>query len=57
MVRLIVVLLSLTLACYPAQAVAPAVLIAKEIVKQIIFDFVRGAHRRWNPRLVRPLQG
>ena len=40
MVRLIVVLLSLTLACYPAQAVAPAVLIAKEIVKQIIFDFV-----------------
>ncbi len=40
MVRVIVVLVSLTLACYPAQAVAPAVLIAKEIVKQIIFDFV-----------------
>ncbi|MGZ8993382.1 MAG: hypothetical protein ACXW16_05130 [Burkholderiaceae bacterium] len=40
MVRLIAVLVSLTLACYPAQAVAPAVLIAKEIVKQIIFDFV-----------------
>ena len=40
MMRLVVVLLSLTLAFYPAQAVAPAVLIAKEIVKQIIFDFV-----------------
>ena len=40
MVRVIVVLVSLTLACYPAQAVAPAVLIAKEIVKQIIFDFI-----------------
>ncbi len=40
MVRVIVVLVSLTLACYPAQAVAPAVMIAKEIVKQIIFDFV-----------------
>ncbi|HZA94970.1 MAG TPA: hypothetical protein VE421_02455 [Burkholderiaceae bacterium] len=37
---MVVVLLSLTLACYPAQAVAPAVLIAKQIVKQIIFDFV-----------------
>jgi hypothetical protein len=41
MVRVVVVLVSLTLACYPAQAVAPAVLIAKEIVKQIIFDFVQ----------------
>jgi len=41
MVRVIVVLLALTLACYPARAVAPAVLIAKEIVKQIIFDFVQ----------------
>ena len=41
MVRVIVVLVSLTLASYPAQAVAPAVLIAKEIVKQIIFDFVQ----------------
>jgi hypothetical protein len=41
MVRVIVVLVSLTLACYPARAVAPAVLIAKEIVKQIIFDFVQ----------------
>ena len=40
MVRVIVVFVSLILACYPAQAVAPAVLIAKEIVKQIIFDFV-----------------
>ena len=40
MIRVIVVFVSLTLACYPAQAVAPAVLIAKEIVKQIIFDFV-----------------
>ena len=40
MVRLIAVLVSLTLTCYPAQAVAPAVLIAKEIVKQIIFNFV-----------------
>ncbi|HVE88422.1 MAG TPA: hypothetical protein VNA44_01870 [Burkholderiaceae bacterium] len=38
--RVIVVFVSLTLACYPAQAIAPAVLIAKEIVKQIIFDFV-----------------
>jgi len=36
-----VVLISLTLACYPARAVAPVVLIAKEIVKQIIFDFVQ----------------
>ena len=41
MVRVIVVLVSLTLACYPVQAVAPAVMIAKEIVKQIIFDFVQ----------------
>ncbi len=41
MVRVIVVLVSLTLACYPAQAAGPAVLIAKEIVKQIIFDFVQ----------------
>ncbi len=41
MVRVIVVLVSLTLACYPAQAVGPAVLIAKELVKQIIFDFVQ----------------
>lgn len=41
MVRVVVVLVSLALACYPAQAVAPAVLIAKEIVKQIIFDFVQ----------------
>ncbi len=41
MVRVIVVLLALTLACYPARAIAPAVLIAKEIVKQIIFDFVQ----------------
>jgi len=40
MVRVIVVLLALTLACYPARAVAPLVLIAREIVKQIIFDFV-----------------
>ena len=41
MVRVIVVLVSLTIACYPAQAVGPAVMIAKEIVKQIIFDFVQ----------------
>ena len=41
MVRVIVVLVSLTLACYPAQAIAPAVMIAREIVKQIIFDFVQ----------------
>ncbi len=41
MVRLIVVVVSLTLACTPARAVGPAVLIAKEIVKQIIFDFVQ----------------
>ena len=41
MIRVIAVLVSLTLACYPAQAAGPAVLIVKEIVKQIIFDFVQ----------------
>ncbi|MEP6609503.1 MAG: hypothetical protein ABJA83_12595 [Burkholderiaceae bacterium] len=41
MVRAIVVLVALTLTCYPAQAVGPLVFIAREIVKQIVTDFVQ----------------
>ena len=40
MVRPFVFLVALTLAAYPAQAAGPLVLIAKQLVQQIIVDFI-----------------